>query len=57
MLRTITSATENEQFGFDAVGIGDVNRDGTPDALVAAANGNHVYVIAGASSQRFAGRH
>ena len=48
VLRTITSTTPNEQFGFDAVGIGDVNRDGIPDALVAAASGDHVYVIAGA---------
>ena len=48
ILRTITSTTPNEQFGFDAVGIGDVNRDGIPDALVAAATGDHVYAIAGA---------
>jgi hypothetical protein len=48
VLSTITSTTPNEQFGFDAVGIGDVNRDGIPDALVAAASGDHVYVIAGA---------
>src|SRR5204862_3978736 len=46
-IRTITSTAETEQFGFDAVDIGDVNRDGIPDELIAAANGNHVYVIAG----------
>lgn len=52
VLRTITSTTENEQFGFDAVWIGDVNHDGAPDALVAAAQGNHVYVISGRPSQK-----
>src|SRR4051812_13972697 len=51
LLRTITSTTENEQFGFDAVGIGDANRDGAPDELVSAANGDHVYVIAGRRSR------
>ena len=57
VLRTITSTTTNEQFGFDATGIGDVNGDGTPDALVAAATGDHVYVIAGERSPgRGAGR-
>jgi hypothetical protein len=50
VLRTITSTTENEELGFDAVGIGDVNRDGIPDALVTAAQDNHVYVIAGTRS-------
>jgi FG-GAP repeat/FG-GAP-like repeat len=54
VIRTITSTTENEQFGFDAVDIGDVNRDGIPDELVAAANGNHVYVVAGARSRGLA---
>jgi hypothetical protein len=47
LLRTITSTRENEQLGFDAVGLGDTNRDGVPDELVSAANGNHVYVVAG----------
>jgi hypothetical protein len=46
-IRTITSTTANEQLGFDAVGLGDTNRDGVPDELVSAANGDHVYVIAG----------
>ena len=47
LLRTITSTVENEQLGFDAVGLGDVNRDGRPDELLSAANGNHVYIVAG----------
>lgn len=50
-IRTITSTTENEELGFDAVDIGDVNHDGIPDELVSAANGNHVYVIAGTRSR------
>jgi FG-GAP-like repeat/FG-GAP repeat len=47
LLRTITSTTPNENLGFDAVGIGDANRDGVPDALVSAATGDHVYIFAG----------
>ncbi|HET7555912.1 MAG TPA: integrin alpha [Gaiellaceae bacterium] len=47
LLRTITSTRENDQLGFDAVGLGDTNRDGVPDELVSAANGNHVYIVAG----------
>ena len=47
LLRRITSTTANENFGFDAVGIGDVNGDDVPDALVSAATGDHVYIIAG----------
>jgi len=47
LLRTVTSTRENEQLGFDAVGLGDTNRDGLPDELVSAANGNHVYIVAG----------
>lgn len=47
LLRTITSTVENDQLGFDAVGLGDVNRDGRPDELLSAANGNHVYIVAG----------
>ena len=47
VLRTITSTTPLETFGFDAVGLGDTNGDGIPDALVSAATGDHVYVIAG----------
>jgi hypothetical protein len=47
-LRTVTSTTAGENFGFDAVGLGDTNHDGVPDELVAAATGDHVYIIAGA---------
>jgi hypothetical protein len=46
-LRTITSTTEGENLGFDAVGIGDVNRDHRPDLLASAAEGDTLYVIAG----------
>jgi hypothetical protein len=47
LLRTITSTVENDNLGFDAVGLGDTNRDGLPDELLSAANGNHVYIVAG----------
>jgi hypothetical protein len=47
VLRTITSLTADENLGFDAVGIGDVNHDHRPDLLASAANGETVYVIAG----------
>ncbi|MFN0132856.1 MAG: FG-GAP-like repeat-containing protein [Phycisphaerales bacterium] len=47
ILRTITSARSGEQFGFDAVGVGDVDGDGRLDFLVGAASGNRTYVIAG----------
>ncbi len=46
-LRAITSTTPNENLGFDAVGIGDTNGNGTPDFLVSAANRDAVYVIDG----------
>jgi len=46
-LRTITSTTEGENLGFDAVGIGDVDRDHRPDLLASAAEGDTLYVIAG----------
>jgi FG-GAP repeat protein len=46
LIRTLTSTTENENFGFDAVGIGDTNHDGRIDYLVSAANLDTVYVIA-----------
>jgi hypothetical protein len=46
-LRSITSTTAFENLGFDAVGIGDVNDDGGPDLLGAAANRDRLYVIAG----------
>jgi hypothetical protein len=47
LLRTITSTTPLENFGFDAVGLGDTNGDGLPDLLVAAANRDRLYLIAG----------
>jgi hypothetical protein len=46
-LRSITSTTENENLGYDTVGLGDVDGDGAPDALLAAATGDHVYIVAG----------
>jgi hypothetical protein len=47
VLRTITSTTAGEQLGFDAVGVGDVSRDGRPDLLLSAAEGDSVYLVAG----------
>ena len=47
ILRTFTSTTAGEQLGFDALGIGDVNRDGEPDLLLSAASGASVYLVAG----------
>ena len=44
---TMASTTPNENLGFDAVGIGDVNRDHKPDLLASAAEGDTLYVIAG----------
>ncbi|HVN99483.1 MAG TPA: FG-GAP-like repeat-containing protein [Steroidobacteraceae bacterium] len=52
LLRTYTCRTPGDTFGFDAVGLGDVDGDGTVDLLVtsgwSAANGHHsgrVFVI------------
>ncbi len=47
VLRVITSTTVGEQFGFDAVGIGDATGDGLDEFLVAAGGGNAAYVIRG----------
>jgi hypothetical protein len=47
VLRTITSTTAEENLGFDAVGLGDVNRDRKPDLLFSAAEGDTVYLVAG----------
>jgi hypothetical protein len=52
ILRTITSTTDGENLGFDAVGLGDVNRDGEPDLLLSAAEGDTVYLIAGQRPRR-----
>ena len=53
-LRTITNTVEGDQFGYSAVGIGDINGDGSPDFLISAINhdaagenAGRVYVIAG----------
>ena len=40
-LRTITSTTAGENLGFDAVGVGDVNRDHRPDLLALGGGGRH----------------
>ncbi|GIF01681.1 integrin alpha [Paractinoplanes rishiriensis] len=45
ILRDLRSPVANELFGYDAVGIGDVDRDGRADLLVSAAGGDTVYVI------------
>ena len=47
VLRVITSTIANEQLGFDAVGLGDVNRDRRVDLLLSAASGSSVYLVAG----------
>ncbi len=52
VLRTFTSTTAGENLGFDAVGIGDVNHDHVPDALLAAATGDHVYIVAGSKQKK-----
>ncbi|TPV95226.1 MAG: hypothetical protein B7733_11045 [Myxococcales bacterium FL481] len=46
-LRTITSRTQGENLGFDAVTVGDVDGDGWDDTLASAASGDAVYLIAG----------
>ncbi|MCH8807271.1 MAG: FG-GAP repeat protein [Planctomycetes bacterium] len=54
LLRTITSTTAGETFGFDANAVGDVDGDGEPDFVISAAWNNaagtragRVYLIAG----------
>jgi len=50
LLRRVTSATANENLGFDAHGLGDVDGDGVPELVGTAATFDHrrgrVYVIA-----------
>jgi hypothetical protein len=48
-LGTVLGTTPGTNLGFDAVGIGDVDGDGTPDLLVSAARGAVAYVVSGAS--------
>jgi hypothetical protein len=40
-----SSTVAGELLGYDAVGLGDVNRDGRVDLLVSAARGDTVYVL------------
>jgi hypothetical protein len=40
-----SSPVAGELLGYDAVGLGDVNRDGRADLLVSAAGGDTVYVF------------
>lgn len=47
VLRVITNTVVGQQFGFDAVGIGDATGDGLPELLVAAGGGNAAYVVRG----------
>jgi hypothetical protein len=44
---TITNATAGENFGFDTVGLGDVDGDGRRDFLVSGATGNQLYLLSG----------
>lgn len=48
-LGTVVGTTPGNELGFDAIGIGDVNGDGTPDLLVSASPGAVAYVVSGAS--------
>ena len=45
VLLDVAGMIDGENLGFDAVGLGDVDKDHTPDLLVSAASGDHVYVI------------
>lgn len=44
-LRTYVSVNAGETLGFDAIGIGDVNRDHRADLVLTGAIGNAVYVV------------
>ena len=47
ILRSISRTSSGAQFGFDAVGLGDVNGDGRLDYVASAASANEAWVIAG----------
>lgn len=47
VLRTFTSTNAGENFGYDAVGIGDATGDGAVDILVGAGTGDRVYLVSG----------
>ena len=64
LLRTYTCRTPGDTFGFDAVGLGDVDGDGTVDFLITSgwsgANGNHsgrVFIISSGVPRHSAARH
>lgn len=45
VIQTMTSQVAGGNFGFDAVGMGDINADGKLDFLVSAATGDRAYVV------------
>lgn len=47
LLRSVSSTTAGESFGFDTIGLGDADGDCAVDILVSAASGNSVYLIKG----------
>jgi hypothetical protein len=64
LLRTYTCRTPGDTFGFDAVGMGDVDGDGTIDLLITSGwsgvNGHHsgrVFVISSGVTRRRAAAH
>ena len=44
-IRTWVSDRAGEQLGFDALGIGDVDRDGDIDLMLTAASGDVIYLV------------
>ncbi|MBK9657630.1 MAG: FG-GAP repeat protein, partial [Rhodanobacteraceae bacterium] len=50
VLAVFTGSEARANFGFDAVGIGDVNGDRRPDFLISSSTGNRVDIIAGTSA-------
>ncbi len=45
VLQTITNGTASENFGFDAVSLGDVDGDGRQDILIGGATGAQLYLL------------